>query len=195
MFKIISSTHAKLFAWGCFMNGTSTQSKFTTQSSSFQQFTVHFSCCYHWKHWLSLSFTHTLCLFLSPLWKGRQPYFSPCLQLLASLTLFFSFYKLCERMLSWLAGEDLVSQVAVGGQICWQSDKLTHLGHCSSAHRFPPQCIPAQSSTNDPMICTHQQKSKWQRMKHPATRETETKGIPRHVLLASNYLHTNQFTV
>lgn len=60
------------------------------------------------------------------------------------------FFRLCGRMLGWLAVEDLVSQVAVGGQICWQSDRLTHLGHCSSAHSFPPCCIPARAGATDP---------------------------------------------
>lgn len=43
----------------------------------------------------------------------------------------------------------LLCQVAVGGQICWQSDRLTHLGYYSSTHSFPRCCIPAGAGATD----------------------------------------------
>lgn len=87
--------------------------------------------------------------------KARQPVFHlsfnswPLYSFFCLFGVFF--FQLCERMLGWLEGKDLVSQVAVGGQICWQSDRLTHLGHCSSVLSFPPHCIPAQTSDTDPL--------------------------------------------
>lgn len=103
-------------------------------------------------HSLSLSHTHILFLFL--LAKGKSTSFisfSTLGQLtdLSFFPLVRLYFKLCGRMSGCFAAEDLVSQGAVGGQFCWQSDRLTHLGHCGSARSLPPCCIPSRAGAAD----------------------------------------------
>ena len=111
-------------------------------------------------NFLSLTHTLSLCLSLSvslslslslslsvPL--ARQHVFHLDFSSWPVWGLSYFFFRQCGRMLGWAEVEDLVSQVAVGGQICWQSDRLTHLGHCSAAQSFPPRCIPTLAGATD----------------------------------------------
>lgn len=156
----------KSSTWGSFVNGPLIYSLCLTQSTSFQLFfllSLSFVVTVGNINFLSHRHTRSPFLFLFLQKPGITSFTST--STLGPLTGFFLFVwlfvKLCRRMLGKLAAENLVSQVAVGGQICWQSDRLTSLGPFSSAHSFPPRCIPTRAGGHWPAEATPQKKSVW----------------------------------
>lgn len=90
--------------------------------------------------------SHTLAPLLSPLLERLDSTSYTSTSTLGQLTI-------C--LLARLTCKGGFSQVAVGGQICWQPDRLTHSGHCWSAHSFPPCCIHAKDGATDPLKPLH----------------------------------------
>lgn len=90
--------------------------------------------------------SNTLAPLLSPLLESLDSTSYTSTSTLGQLTIF---------LLARLTCKGGFSQVAVGGQICWQPDRLTHSGHCCFAHSFPPHCIHAEEGATDPLKPLH----------------------------------------
>lgn len=134
------------------------------------------------------SHTNTLSILLS-FSKSQAASFTTA-SILGRLTVVvFFFPSNCGRMLSWLAGEDSVSQVAVGRQICWSQTGWHTWVTVALLRGIPPYGIPTRTRTawhSD----LHPQKHLMD-MKHHGTGHKQTNQFTKYVLYTFYYLSTD----